>query len=402
MDESDPRMPATHPTTPSVPDAPIARPVAPTLTTPLCPYCGVRVDDGPDAARCTSCKGLLDPLSRQATQNAMGPWTLRDEANPFSPGCSFDTVRTLVARGRIRRDTILRGPTTRQFWMFAANTPGVAVLLGECHACHHAARTDEFLCAHCGAVLSPQTERQSLGLAPVRLLPGAATSPAIAASVLRPAPHAPPIADAPPPTIPTPAPLRRGIDRSALTQTPPPDIASPSAALAHRRRRDRVQTITIGLTIAVIAVGTLLVLLVVMAVHNADRDASTPAPETTTPASTTAPPEPTPSAPIDTAAEPTQAPTPAAPPPPPPPTPAPPPTVAGLSIDPGLDAWHDAIAQAAALESTDTLEDLDRAIEILERVRTEAASTTTDAFPILTARIAALRERSASLHARNG
>jgi hypothetical protein len=398
MHESDPRMPATHHPKPPVPGAPVARPVAPTLTTPLCPYCGERVEDGPDAARCASCKGLLDPLSRQATQNAMGPWTLRDDANPFNPGCSYDTVRTLVSRGRIRRDTILRGPTTRQFWMFAANTPGVAVLLGECHACHHAARTDEFLCTSCGAVLSPQTERQSLGLAPVRLLPGAASTPAIAASVLRPAPHAPPITDAPAPTIPpTPAPLRRGIDRSTLAHPEPTDTASPSAALALRRRRDRVQALTIGLTIAVIAVGTLLVLLVVMAVHNADRAEETPTPETTEPAATTAPPEPVQSTPAETSPPP-------APPPPPPPAPVAAPTVAGLPIDAGLDAWHDDIAQAAALESTDTLEDLDRAIEILARVRDEASHQTArdSAFPILTARIAALRERSASLHARNG
>lgn len=131
----------------------------------LCPYCGLVQ---PVTARCSACKGLLDMESRQATQNAMGPWQVRNPASPFHPGCSFQTLRELVRRGKVTRETIIRGPTTAQFWSMAANTPGVAVLLGECHACHQPAREDEYLCRHCGVVLSPRADRQHLGLAPVR------------------------------------------------------------------------------------------------------------------------------------------------------------------------------------------------------------------------------------------
>src|SRR5881394_2638955 len=65
----------------------------PTLT--VCPYCG---HNSFNNARCDQCKGLLDPLSRQASQNAMGPWFIRDEAAPFRPGCSYETLRALIAR----------------------------------------------------------------------------------------------------------------------------------------------------------------------------------------------------------------------------------------------------------------------------------------------------------------
>lgn len=157
-------------------DAPSAPP-PPAFT--LCPYCG---HTQTDTTRCDRCKGLFEPLSRQATQNNMGPWHLRSENNPFTPGLSFDKLADLIAKGRVRRDTIIRGPTTRQFWAFACNTPGVAALLGECHSCHRPVRSNEFVCRFCEASLSPPTDRQHLGLAPVQLLPGQATASAVASS----------------------------------------------------------------------------------------------------------------------------------------------------------------------------------------------------------------------------
>lgn len=145
----------------------------------LCPYCGLIQ---PVTARCGGCKGLLDPESRQATQNAMGPWFVRNPAAAHHPGCSYPTLRELVRRGKVTRETILRGPTTAQFWNMAANTPGVAVLLGECHACHQPAREDEYLCRHCGVVLTPRTDRQHLGLAPVRTVGVPVSQPPVVSS----------------------------------------------------------------------------------------------------------------------------------------------------------------------------------------------------------------------------
>jgi hypothetical protein len=162
----------------------MARPAQPTepKTGPrgiLCPYCG-QVSMNPK--RCDACAGFFDPLSRQASQNAMGPWFIRDGKGPFRPGCSFETVRELVKRGKITRETVLRGPTTRQFWNFAGRTPTVANLLGHCHNCGGEVSPEDYSCAACGAVFTPDTDRQHMGLAPVHLLPGQAAPEIIAAA----------------------------------------------------------------------------------------------------------------------------------------------------------------------------------------------------------------------------
>jgi hypothetical protein len=112
----------------------------------------------------------------------MGPWHIRDIKAPFRPGCSFETMKELVKRGRITRETVVRGPTTRQFWNFAGRTPTIANLLGVCHNCGGDVLADAYSCAACGAVFTPETDRQHLGLAPVHLLPGHAAPEIIAAS----------------------------------------------------------------------------------------------------------------------------------------------------------------------------------------------------------------------------
>jgi len=149
-----------------------AKPPAPAF---ICPFCGSAT---PDQPRCAHCSGPLDPLSRQATQNAMGPWFIRDEQHPFRPGCSYETILAMVARGKITSDTILRGPSTSQFWYPAKRVPGVAHRLvvggaggGVCHSCQHAVTT-ESECPRCGAVFHADPDRQFLGLMPVRALPG--------------------------------------------------------------------------------------------------------------------------------------------------------------------------------------------------------------------------------------
>lgn len=135
----------------------------------LCPYCGHTQDD---TRQCRRCRGLFEPLSRQATQNSMGPWHIRDEANPFTPGCSLETIGALIARGRIKPDSIVRGPTTHQFWRRAGDTPGLAHLLGSCHACHAPAHPNDKICPQCAESFLAPDDRQRLGLAPIRALGG--------------------------------------------------------------------------------------------------------------------------------------------------------------------------------------------------------------------------------------
>jgi|GEM_PF-2611583 len=157
----------------------------------VCPYCGGRTSA---MARCDQCRGPLDPLSRQATQNTMGPWFIRDDGHPFRPGCNYATLTQLVARGKVVLDTVMRGPTTRQFWMPARRVPGVAHLLGVCHSCQAPASAgsgEAMGCGRCGASFIVDEDRQNLGLGPVHLLPGQAPAEHVANSTLTPTPAGP-------------------------------------------------------------------------------------------------------------------------------------------------------------------------------------------------------------------
>ncbi len=126
-----------------------------------CPYCGTTQQD---SVRCGACGGYFEPLSRDATQLAMGPWYIRDEAKPFMPGFSTEVLRHQAMAGRIKADTVLRGPTTHQFWMPAARVPGVSRLLGFCHACAASVAPHAKSCPQCQADLTLPEEADTLGL----------------------------------------------------------------------------------------------------------------------------------------------------------------------------------------------------------------------------------------------
>lgn len=144
----------------------------------LCPYCGSAAASG---GRCAVCGGRTDPLSRQATQNHMGPWSVRDDRSPHRPGCTYDTLCRMIDAGTIGPDTVLRGPSTRQFWAFARDTPGVAHRLGLCHNCHAPVEKNAFQCPACHAAFTVDRDRQHLGVGPTRPLPGQAAPEVIAA-----------------------------------------------------------------------------------------------------------------------------------------------------------------------------------------------------------------------------
>jgi hypothetical protein len=181
------------------PDGGFGSMATPKLRNLICPFCG---DLTADSGRCSHCHARFDPLSRQATQNEMGPWFIRDDSIPYRPGCSYSTIHRLIESGGIQANSVLRGPSTHQFWMLAKHTPGVAHLLGVCHSCGESVETDAFACKKCHAPFSTDRDRQHLGLGPTRPLPGRAPAqvlalhaepPAGADSVAGPAtiPHAP-------------------------------------------------------------------------------------------------------------------------------------------------------------------------------------------------------------------
>ena len=134
----------------------------------ICPYCG---DAQPVVERCRSCSGVFESLSRQATHNNMGPWFIRDERRPFTPGCSYETMVKMIQRGRITRLTIVRGPTTRQFWTIAKRVPGLSHRLGFCYECAASVDPHDHACHVCGATFGVILDRNYLGLPEHRPMP---------------------------------------------------------------------------------------------------------------------------------------------------------------------------------------------------------------------------------------
>jgi hypothetical protein len=128
----------------------------------LCPYCG-HIQQLTDQ-KCEACGGFFDRLSLKATQVAMGPWFIHNAKKPFKPGCSYDVIKKQAAAGRIHSRTIMRGPTTRQFWSFAKNVPGVAHLIGYCHNCGLHVTPTEPKCSKCNAPFKDVTLRNEMGL----------------------------------------------------------------------------------------------------------------------------------------------------------------------------------------------------------------------------------------------
>ena len=127
----------------------------------LCPYCGHAQYGG---ERCQACSGLFEPLSRRATQLAMGPWQIRDKNHPFRPGCCYDVLKNMAKAGKIKSTTVMRGPTTRQFWSVARNVPGVAHLVGYCHECGNHVSPSDAKCGDCHAIFNEPRDRDAMGL----------------------------------------------------------------------------------------------------------------------------------------------------------------------------------------------------------------------------------------------
>lgn len=130
----------------------------------LCPYCGHIEPD--TFERCPACGGFLDELSRRVSQQHMGPWYIHSRKMPYRPGCSYEVITKQIQSGKLKPTSILRGPTTQQFWMPAKRTPGVAHLLGYCHHCGVDVDPTSIRCPRCKAKFIRPNDRNQLGLAP--------------------------------------------------------------------------------------------------------------------------------------------------------------------------------------------------------------------------------------------
>jgi len=134
----------------------------------ICPYCG---DAQAAGDRCRACGGLFEPLSRQASQNEMGPWFIRSEGRPFQPGLSYEKIVQLIERGQVTKLSIIRGPTTKQFWTVARRIAGLSHLLGYCHNCDAPVDAEDHGCHSCGVPFGAYLDRNYLGLSEVKPMP---------------------------------------------------------------------------------------------------------------------------------------------------------------------------------------------------------------------------------------
>lgn len=196
-----------------------------------CPYCG-HPHDTSDVTRCSNCNGLFEPLSQIATQLAMGPWFVRDEDRPFMPGFNEAILVQQVRAGRITANTIVRGPTTNQFWMNAADVQGVSRLMGTCHACHQAVEPTDTACQFCKADLSLPSDVDALGLKyTTDELRAAAQQEIAAGQAAQPAPK--PAAQpkpTPPPAAPKTTPVAAASPSQSTTAPTQPEQPAPPPA----------------------------------------------------------------------------------------------------------------------------------------------------------------------------
>jgi len=119
----------------------------------VCPFCGTQRDS--DVGACMHCSLEDTPTTRSATRGKLGPWYVLQSRNPSAPGMNFATLMVLVQKGRVTARSVLRGPTTGQFWRHAAKVKGVSREFGLCWNCGGEIAKNARACVHCKRLQEP-------------------------------------------------------------------------------------------------------------------------------------------------------------------------------------------------------------------------------------------------------
>jgi len=119
----------------------------------VCPFCGTQRDS--DVGACMHCSLEDTPTTRSATRGKLGPWYVLQSRNPSAPGMNFATLMVLVQKGRVTARSVLRGPTTGQFWRHAAKVKGVSREFGLCWNCGGDVLKNARACASCKRLQEP-------------------------------------------------------------------------------------------------------------------------------------------------------------------------------------------------------------------------------------------------------
>lgn len=126
----------------------------------VCPFCGTTAENaGVPCARCTM---ENSPLTRQATKARLGPWYVLQTRNPSAPGMKYSVLLSLVKKGQVTPRSIIRGPTTNQFWRFAARVKGLSRAFGICWGCGTDIEPTVDTCPHCQRSQLPPADPDQL------------------------------------------------------------------------------------------------------------------------------------------------------------------------------------------------------------------------------------------------
>lgn len=126
----------------------------------VCPFCG-GVSETSDGV-CARCTMENSPLTRQATKARLGPWYVLQSRNPSAPGMKYSVLLALVKKGQITPRSIVRGPTTNQFWRFAARVRGLSREFGICWGCSQEIDTGAAICPYCQRNQEPPPQPDEL------------------------------------------------------------------------------------------------------------------------------------------------------------------------------------------------------------------------------------------------
>jgi hypothetical protein len=126
----------------------------------VCPFCGA-VGLAAEGT-CEHCKMDMTAASRAATKALIGPWYVLQPRLPAIPGITFVRLLGLVKKGRIHPHSVVRGPTTHQFWRFAGQVKGLSREFGICYDCGEELPTDADACPTCSCSQLPPANPDAL------------------------------------------------------------------------------------------------------------------------------------------------------------------------------------------------------------------------------------------------
>ena len=119
----------------------------------VCPFCGTQRET--DVGACMHCSLEDTPTTRTATRGKLGPWYVLQSRNPSAPGMNFATLMVLVQKGKVSARSVLRGPTTGQFWRHAAKVKGVSREFSLCWNCGGDVSKAARACPNCKRLQEP-------------------------------------------------------------------------------------------------------------------------------------------------------------------------------------------------------------------------------------------------------